>query len=120
MHDLRVVLVCALFLSPASSLGCLPHKHESSGTKGEQAGMSDLEQRVGQRIVLEGVVSNTKVPQVQGVEVRALEDHRGQQVRVSGVLHKTVVTASDLEPLVANRGMGTFYFLDDIKFELLK
>jgi hypothetical protein len=90
--------------------------------------MPDLEQRVGQRVVLEGVVTASKCPQVQGVDAWELENYRGQRVRVSGVLRKTVVTQAEIDalktpdgfPLVANRGAGTFYSLDDMKYELLK
>jgi hypothetical protein len=80
----------------------------------------DLEQRVGQKVVLEGIVTNTKCPQVQGVDAWGLEDYRGQRVRVTGILRKTVVTEADVNPLVANRGAGTFYSLDEMKYELLK
>jgi hypothetical protein len=81
-----------------------------------------LEQRVGQRVVLEGVVSNTKNPQVQGVDVWDLEDHRGERVRVSGILRKTVVTQAqiDAQPLMQNAGPGISYSLVDIKYEILK
>lgn len=80
----------------------------------------DLERRVGQQVVLEGIVTNTKCPQVSGVDAWGLEDYRGQRVRISGILRKTVVTDVDVNPLVANRGAGTFYSLDQIKYELLK
>ena len=46
--------------------------------------------------------------------------YRGQRVRVSGVLRKSVVTEADVDPLVANRGAGTFYSLHGMKYELLK
>jgi hypothetical protein len=82
--------------------------------------MPDLEQRVGQRVMLEGIVTDTKCPQVQGVDAWGLENYRRQRVRISGVLRKTVVTQADVDPLVANRGAGTFYSLDDMKCELLK
>ena len=83
-----------------------------------------LGQRVGQRVVLEGIVTVTKCPQVQGVDVWGLEDYRGQRVRVSGVLREEVVTQAEKDAMnsamIANRGVGTFYSLDDMKFELLK
>jgi uncharacterized protein YceK len=92
------------------------------------AALPDLEQRVGQRVALEGVVSNTKCPQVQGVDAWGLEDYRGQHVRVTGVLRRSVVTQAEIDalktpegfPLVAHRGAGTFYSLEDMKYELLK
>jgi hypothetical protein len=80
----------------------------------------DLEERVGQRVVLEGLVSDTKCPQVQGVDAWELADYRGRRVRVSGILHKSLVKATDVDPMVANRGAGTFYSLDQMKFELLR
>ncbi len=114
---MRAALIFTLLLSAACLLGCQP---SVSSPPVQSAVMPDLEQRVGQRVVLEGIVTNTKCPQVQGVDAWGLEDYRGQRVRVSGVLRKSVVTAADIDPMVANRGAGTFFSLDDIKYELLK
>jgi len=117
---MRATLTCTLLLSAACLLGCQPSVSSPPVAPAQSAAVADLEQRVGQKVVLEGVVTNTKCPQVQGVDAWGLEDYRGQRVRVSGVLRKSVVTAADIDPMVANRGAGTFYSLDDMKYELLK
>lgn len=68
------------------------------------------------------------MPSDSGVDVWELEDYRGQRVRVTGVLRKTVVTQAEVDrlktpnsfPLVAHRGAGTFYSLQGMKYEFLK
>jgi hypothetical protein len=117
---MHAALSFTLLLSAACLLGCQPSASSPPIASAQSAATPDLEQRVGQRVVLEGIVTNTKCPQVQGVDAWGLEDYRGQRVRVSGVLRKTVVTQADVDPLIANRGAGTFYSLDDMKYELLK
>jgi hypothetical protein len=117
---MRASLTFTLLVSAACLLGCQPSVSSPSVAPAQSAAATDLPQRVGQRIVLEGIVTNTKCPQIQGVDVWGLEDYRGQRVRVSGVLRKSIVTAADIDPMVANRGAGTFYSLDDMKYELLK
>jgi hypothetical protein len=117
---MRAALTFTLLVSAACLLGCQSLVSSPSVAPAQSAAVTDLEQRVGQRVVLEGIVTNTKCPQIQGVDVWGLEDYRGQRVRVSGVLRKSVVTAADIDPMVANRGAGTFYSFDDMKYELLK
>ena len=116
----RAAVAVAILISVACFTGCQPRASSLQVVPTESATASDLEQRVGQKVVLEGIVTNTKCPQIQGVDVWGLEDYREQRVRVSGVLRKSVVTEADIDPLVANRGPGTFYSLDDMKYELLK
>ena len=117
---MRGALTFTLLVSAACLLGCQSLVSSPSVAPAQSATVTDLEQRVGQRVLLEGIVTNTKCPQIQGVDVWGLEDYRGRRVRVSGVLRKSVVTAADIDPMVANRGAGTFYSLDDMKHELLK
>ena len=117
---MRASLTFTLFISAVCFLGCQPPAPSASVAPVQSVAAPDLEQRVGQKVVLEGIVTNTKCPQVQGVDAWGLEDYRGQRVRVSGVLRKTVVTEADVNPLVANRGAGIFYSLDEMKYELLK
>jgi hypothetical protein len=117
---MRAALKFTLFVSVVCFLGCQPRKQATPVAQKQSVATPDLEQRVGQRVVLEGIVTNTKCPQVQGVDAWGLEGYRGRRVRVSGVLRKTIVAEPDVNPLVANRGAGTFYSLDEIKYELLK
>ena len=120
MPTRRAALTFTLYVPVACFLGCQPPAPSTPVAPAQSAATLDLEQRVGQSVVLEGVVTNTKCPQVQGVDAWDLEDFRGQRVRISGVLRKTVVTEADISPSVANRGAGTFYSLDEMKYELLK
>ena len=117
---MRDALTFTLLISVACFLGCQPRASSLPVASAQSPATADLEQRVGQRVVLEGIVSNTKCPQIQGVDVWGLEDYRGQRVRVSGVLRKLVVTEADIDPTIANRGAGTFYSLDHLEYGLLK
>ena len=72
---------------------------------------------VGQTVTLRGVVTNTKIPTILGVDVQSDDpDLRGQLAEATGVLQRWVVTPESLAELqrngpVANRGTGTFYRL---------
>ncbi len=113
---MRAALIFTLLLTTAGFVGC----RSTSVTAPASAADRDLEQQVGERVVLEGVVTNTKCPQVEGVDAWGLEEYRGQRVRVSGILRKTLITEADIDPMVANRGSGTFYSLDEMTYELIK
>jgi hypothetical protein len=129
---MRAALSFMLLFLVIGLFGC--EQHPTSPSASVQSSLApesrppDLEQRVGQKVVLEGVVSASKCPQVQGVDVWELEDYRGQKVRVTGVLRKEVVTQAQIDalktpdgfPLFATRGPGTFYSLGELKYELLK
>ena len=110
---MRRVLAFTLLILMACVLGCRATGPASSGAP-------NLEQRVGQRVVLEGVVTDSKSPQVQGVDVWGLDAYRGRHVRVSGILRKAVVAEADIDPTTANRGAGTFYSLDEQTYELIQ
>ena len=78
---------------------------------------------VGRRAELEGTVSETGVPQIQGVDLWGLEQFRGKRLLVSGVLQCTEVSSNDVGAIRARdsgidgfiapvyRGTGTFYRL---------
>lgn len=117
---MRTALLLTLFLSAMGFLGCRSSASSTSLASAQSREKIDLEQQVGKRVVLEGVVTNTKCPQVQGVDAWGLEEYRGQRVRVSGMLRKRVVTEADIDPMIANRGPGTFYSLDEMTYELIK
>jgi hypothetical protein len=86
---------------------------------------ADYPRHVGKRVEVVGVVTNTKCPQVCGVDVWLLDAHRGRRVKLRGTLRETVVTQESIDemyrtgPVVANRGAGRFYSLDDMEFEVL-
>jgi len=79
-----------------------------------------LEAAVGLPVLLRGVVVNSKIPTLLGVDIESSSpDLRGQRATASGWLKKRVVTqeALDAEMKVrgefAHRGPGTFYRLVD-------
>lgn len=86
---------------------------------------ADYPQHIGKRVEVVGEVTNTKCPQVCGIDVWALDTHRGKQVKLCGTLRETVVTQESIDAMyrtgniVANRGAGRFYSMDDMEFEVL-
>ena len=86
---------------------------------------ADYPRHVGKRVEVVGEVTNTKCPQVCGIDVWALDAHRGRRVKLRGTLRETVVTQESIDEMyrtgraVANRGAGRFYSLDDMEFEVL-
>lgn len=86
---------------------------------------ADFPRYVGERVEVVGEVTNTKCPQVCGVDVWELDAHRGKRVKLCGTLRETIVTQESIDEMyrtgnvVANRGAGRFYSLDDMKFEVL-
>ncbi len=79
-----------------------------------------LKDFVGKKVKLVGMVSNTKIPEILGVEVCSdSPDLRERMAEATGVLERYEVSAASVEVLkklmVANRGAGTFYRLRDLK-----
>jgi hypothetical protein len=77
-----------------------------------------LDSYVNQVVTLRGVVSNTKMPQILGVDVTSDNpDLRGQEAEATGTLIKWKVTQEELDAdikkygMIPNRGTGTFYRL---------
>ena len=80
---------------------------------------------VGKWVRLEGVVTNTKQPQIAGIDVdeptepipgsafRKVIRLRDQRGWAEGVLERTIVRPEDVDDTTANRGAGTFYRLVD-------
>lgn len=75
----------------------------------------DLEQFVGKLITIRGKVSNTKIPQIEGIDVdiEALFLNEEDVCFAIGILTKTVVKPEDVDNRIANRGAGTFYSLNE-------
>ena len=102
--------------------GCQHPKSTEGGVRPSSA--SEYPNLVGQRVELVGVVTQTKCPQILGVDLWELEEYRGRKMRVSGILRQSVVTQAQIEDTerrmggsFANRGPGTFYHLEDLKYE---
>jgi hypothetical protein len=76
----------------------------------------------GKKVCLVGEVSNTKIPQILGVDVSSdSPDLRGMRAEAYGVLKRYVVTEEEAlaldRQMVAHRGAGTFWVLYDSKTE---
>ena len=124
MVNLRACMkVLTIFMFTFAALcGCQQTKSPASAV--HPTSPSEYPQLVGRRIELIGVVTQTKCPQILGVDVQELEGYRGRQMRVTGILRQSVVTQAQIEETerkiggpVASRGAGTFYHLEDLKYE---
>lgn len=84
---------------------------------------ADYPRHIGKRVEVVGVVTNTKCPQVCGIDVWSLDAHRGRRVKLRGTLREIVVTQEAINEMsrmgIANRGVGRFYSLDEMEFEVL-
>lgn len=125
------VLGAILFVAPA----CPSHPRQSSPTAAAPAPPpapptasaprptvitrpSQRDTHVGRLVTLRGVVANTKIPTLVGVDVASdAPDLRGKPAEATGILRRRVVTRAQLEErlkkagMFAHRGPGTFYRL---------
>jgi hypothetical protein len=108
-----IPFILSLFLFTSCSV------QEKSGTDQKATIVkkaADLDKHVGKLITIKGEVTNTKIPQILGVDVASdSPDLRGKMATATGVLEKTVVLEKDVDKYTANRGAGTFYRLKDPK-----
>lgn len=87
---------------------------------------SDVPSHVGQVVTLRGVVENSRIAALLGVDVESESpDLRGQMAQATGRLLTWTVTPADLKKeqengMVANRGPGTFYKLVDANGRLVQ
>jgi hypothetical protein len=86
---------------------------------------TEYAQLVGKRVELVGVVTQSKIPQILGVDVPDLENYQGRNVKVTGILRRSAVTQAQIDAeeqrvggKFANRGPGTFFHLDELRYEL--
>jgi hypothetical protein len=84
--------------------------------------MDQLSAAVGQTVTLSGVVANSKIATLVGVDVESESpDLRGRAATATGILERTIVTRAELDAAIArngqfaNRGAGTFYRLVDAR-----
>jgi hypothetical protein len=80
---------------------------------------------VGKWVRVEGIMTNSKQPQIAGVDVgepsepipgstlRRVIELRGKPAWAEGVLEREIVRPEEVDNTVANRGAGTFYRLFD-------
>jgi len=75
---------------------------------------SELPNYIEKLITIKGEVSNTKIPQILGVDIVSDDpDLRGKKAMATGILESWTVKEEDIDPYSANRGAGTFYRLKD-------
>ena len=109
---MTAISVCIIVGLLCGCAGKNPHSTANVLTSGKQVAT-----HVGQTVTLRGVVTNTKIPTILGVDVQSNDpDLRGRLAEATGVLERWVVTPESLAELqrngpVANRGTGTFYRL---------
>jgi hypothetical protein len=80
----------------------------------------DVARSEGKEVRLVGEVSNTKIPQILGVDVESDDpDLRGKQAEAYGILKRYVVTDAQIRAFdrdgIAHRGAGIFWVLQDPK-----
>lgn len=75
----------------------------------------NLEQYVTQIITVRGLVTNTKIPTIIGVDVASDNpDLRGQYAEATGKLIKLIIREEEIDKYSTNRGAGIFYRLQDL------
>ena len=77
-----------------------------------------LDAHLGAVVTLVGVQTRTKQPTVCGADVDGDYALSDRTVRVTGVLHRTIVNRPEPKPgdeMVATRGSGTYYDVTDPK-----
>src|SRR5689334_20295904 len=89
----------------------------------------NLDDHVDTQVTIQGEVSNTKLPQILGVEIGTFNvELRGKLATATGVLKKIIVTEEDIKRIdakfggkvtPARRGAGTFYRLVDPKTDMI-
>ncbi|MCA9598243.1 MAG: hypothetical protein KC776_33255 [Myxococcales bacterium] len=131
MRFLPLTLLLAGCAPPVTSEPAAPRTAASGTAAPETAGSSvppvtevpveapegcpaDLDARVGTVVTLVGEQSRTKIPTVCGVDVDGDYDLSDEVVRVTGRLRRYVVPPpTPGEPIVAGRGPGTYYSIQD-------
>ena len=75
----------------------------------------ELSKHIGEEVTLVGEVSNSKMPQILGVDVKSDNpDLRGKMAEAHGTLERYEVTKAQADAAdFANRGHGVFYRLYD-------
>jgi hypothetical protein len=78
----------------------------------------NLDNYVNKLITIKGEISNTKIPQIIGIDVSCMESEcRGEIGIATGILIKIVILEKDVDPYSANRGAGTYYRLKELNTE---
>lgn len=80
---------------------------------------ANLDYYVDKLVTIKGQISNTKIPQICGIDVSCDDNAQTGKIGIStGILTSTVVLEKDVDPYSANRGAGTFYRLIEPETDL--
>ena len=97
---------------------------DAGDTKYVVTSKSDIEKHVGKTITIKGLVENSRIASILGVDVESFDpDLRGKMAEATGILEKQIVTDIELQKqleeigIVATRGPGTYYRLKEAASE---
>jgi len=78
---------------------------------------SQISDYVGEIVTIRGVVSNTKIPRILGVDVASHDpDLCGTEAEATGVLERWMVTKEQIQEInFAHRGPGVFFRVRDFE-----
>ena len=112
----RYLLLCWLVICFAG----FGHYGQAAESATVIASRKDIVKHIGEKVTIVGVVSNTKMPQILGVDVASDNpDLRGKKAEATGILERYEITAAQVAEMkrngIAHRGAGVFYRLRDEK-----
>ncbi|MFK7747334.1 MAG: hypothetical protein AB8B65_02980 [Kordia sp.] len=106
---IHLFLICTFFIIGCNSADKNTEKTIMLTSK------ADLEAYVGQKITIIGKISNTKIPQILGIDIDYTGDtHTPKTGKATGILVKTIVPKDTSGIQKASRGAGTFYHLKSL------
>lgn len=120
---MKSLLLCTLVFSlVACCQSAVIDDVRSTGSKSAETDVpiltsnDQLDAHVGQVVTVRGMVTNTKIPTIIGVDVFTFDpDLRGKYAEAMGTLSRHVVTPEQLEGArYAHRGPGVFYVLKSL------
>jgi ABC-type Fe3+-hydroxamate transport system substrate-binding protein len=109
-------LICLILILVSFTTGCTTLHKSPMNSPPILTEESQIADYTGQVVCLQGFVSNTKIPQLLGVDITSdTPDLRGEKATATGILRMEIVKSKEVDPYSANRGAGTFYQLVDEK-----
>ena len=103
----------------ATSIKCLGQTIETTKIVTDTlTTQSNLDDYIGKLVTIKGEISNTKIPQILGIDVSCDGyEYRGETGIATGILIKTIVLEKDVDPYTQNRAAGSFYRLKEVESE---
>ncbi len=84
---------------------------------------SNLIPFIGKSVRVRGIVTNTKCPSINGIDLWELNEYRGKLIEAEGMLYSWVESEEDIikknKEFIAHRGPGRFYRLEKLKFKVV-